>query len=106
MVFFVIAGVLLFIALLLLETGTILGKDSIVFESNKRIGKAEVVGYEHQSSHHTMLVRLPELNDGKIYSCVAGKIRTSDYPKGAVVDVYYAPEKVAGINIVEVHLNR
>lgn len=100
------AGVVAFFAIVLLIIGVSLERSGKSFEENKRRGRAEVVGYDRadQSNWYTLLVRIPELNDGKLYNCTAGKINISDYPKGAVIDVFYAPKKVAGMNIVEVHL--
>ena len=104
--FFIAAGVIAFIAFTLFIIGFSLGRQGSSFEKNKRMGQAEVVGYERgeRSNWYTLLVRIPELNDGKIYNCTAGKMNISQYPKGSVIDVLYAPKKVAGINVVEVHL--
>ena len=86
--------------------GISLEKQGRSFEQNKKSGKAEVVGYERadQSNWYTLLVRIPKLNDGKIYNCSAGKIKISDYPKGSVIDVWYAEKKIVGLKVVEVHL--
>lgn len=93
-------------ALALLIIGLSMEKNGKSFCANQRRGWAEVVGYRRaeESNWYTLLVRIPELNDGKFYSCSAGKINLSDYPKGTVVDVLYAPKRVVGMNIVEVHL--
>lgn len=100
------AAIVSVFALALLIIGLAMEKSGKSFCANQRRGRAEVVGYRRaeESNWYTLLVRIPELNDGKFYSCSAGKINLSDYPKGAVVDVLYAPKRVVGMNIVEVHL--
>lgn len=104
--FVVGAIVVAFFAVVLLIIGVALGREARYFEQNKRAGQAEVVGYDRadQSEWYTLAVRIPALKDGKIYGCKSGKINLSKYPKGTVVDVFYAPKKVAGIKVVEVHL--
>ncbi len=94
-------------ALALLIIGLATEKSGKSFCANQRRGQAEVVGYEriNQSNRYTLLVSIPELNDGKIYNCTSGKINLADYPKGTVVDVMYAPKKIIGISVVEVHLS-
>lgn len=104
---FLIAGaVIAFIAAVLLIIGAALVRQGKSFRENMRYGIAEVVGYERaeQSDWYTLLIRIPELNDGKVYSCTAGKISPAAYPKGKVVEIIYAPKKVAGIRFVEAHL--
>lgn len=100
------ATVIAFIAITLLIIGIALVSKGNSFHENKQYGKAEVVGYERadQSNWYTLLIRIPKLNDGKIYNCTAGKIDLSSYPKGTVIDIVYAPKKLAGINYVEAHL--
>lgn len=105
--FFIAGSITFFFSLPLLMAGIILHKQNVNFNKNKRYGKAEVVGYdrEEQSNFYQLLVKLPELNDGKLYNCHSGKsIDTFKYPKGTVVDVMYSPQKFMGINVMEVHL--
>lgn len=106
MAFFIAAMVVAFFALVLFIIGTALKKQNAGFQQNKRHGLAEVVGYKRssQSNYLSLLVRIPALNDGQTYICTSGKINTSDYPKGSVVKVWYAPKRVAGIHVVEVYL--
>lgn len=106
MAFLIGAGTVVFFAVILLVVGVALERKAKSFNENVRSGKAEVVGYDrtNQSDWYTLLVRIPELNDGKIYNCTAGKINLSQYPKGAIIDVLYAPKTIVGIKIVEVHL--
>lgn len=108
MVFLIAAIVIAFFAMVLLVIGAAMVSKGKSFNENKRYGVAEVVGYEcaEQSNWYSLLVRIPELNDGKVYNCTAGKINPSDYPKGKAVDVIYAPKKVAGIIFVEAHLRK
>ena len=100
------AGVVMFFALVLWIIGIALKRQGKIFVENKRYCRAEVVGYERadQSDWYTLLVRIPDFDDGKIYSCSARKIDTACFPKGSVIDVLYAPRKVVGIKVVEVHL--
>lgn len=104
--FLIAAIVIAVFALALLIIGAALEKSGRSFRENQRKGLAEVVGYERaeQSNWYTLLVRIPALNDGKIYNCTAGKIHLSQYPKGSVIRVLYAPKRIAGMNVVEVHL--
>lgn len=104
--FLIAAVVVAFFAMVLLIIGAAMVSKGKSFNENKRYGVAEVVGYERaeQSNWYTLLVRIPELNDAKVYNCTAGKINPSDYPKGKTVDIIYAPKKVAGIKFVEAHL--
>ena len=106
MIWFFLSGFFLLLCLIFFIVGIILRRNAGAFERGSRIGKAEVVGYtrEERSSWYTLLVRLPELNDGKVYNCMAGTIRTADYPKGTTVDVIYATRRVLGMDTVEVHL--
>lgn len=106
MVFLIAAIVVAFFAVVLLIIGVAMVSKGKSFHENKRYGKAEVAGYERgeQSNWYTLLIRIPELNDGKIYNCTAGRINLSSYPKGAVIDIIYAPKRVANINFVEAHL--
>ena len=103
---FIGAAVVAFFSAVLLMIGIALEKSGKSFEDNKRRGRAEVVGYERadQSDWYTLLVRIPSLNDGKIYNCTAGKINISHYPKNSVIDVFYTPKQIAGIKLIEVHL--
>lgn len=86
--------------------GVSVQKNDRDFNERKRYGKAEVVGLTRsgQSDQYTLLVRIPELNDGKLYSCSAGRIKASTYPKNSIVDIVYIKKTVAGFSIVEVHL--
>lgn len=96
-----------FFAITLLIIGIALEREGTEFNANAQSGKAEVVGYDRaeQSNWYTLLVRIPKLNDGKFYNCTAGKsINTSEYPKGTIVDVLYAPKTIAGIRVIETHL--
>ena len=104
--FLIAAIVVAFFAIALLIIGVAMVSTGKSFHANKRYGKAEVVGYERadQSDWYTLLIRIPELNDGKIYNCTAGKIDLSSFPKGTVIDIVYAPKKVAGIHFIEAHL--
>lgn len=76
------------------------------FQKNMRFGKAEVAGYEQAENSKVciLLVRIPEMNDGKLYSCSSGRINTADYQVGKIVDVIYAVKRIAGIEYAEVHL--
>lgn len=104
--FLIAAIVVAFFAIVLLIIGAAMVSKGKSFNKNKRYGAAEVVGYERaeQSNWYTLLIRIPELDNGKIFNCTAGKINPSDYPKGKVIDIIYAPKKVAGISFVEAHL--
>lgn len=96
-----------FFAIVLFFVGIALEREGADFNANARSGKAEVVGYERtaKSNWYELLVRIPDLNDGKIYNCTAGKgINPSEYPKGAIVDVLYAPKTIVGIRVIEAHL--
>lgn len=76
------------------------------FEKSRCIGKAVVVGYDgnDQSNVYNLLVEIYALNDGKLYSCEPSMSNLTDYPVGKEIDVWYAPQKIMGINVVEVHL--
>lgn len=104
--FLIAAASVAFFAFVLLIIGSAMERKGKSFNENTRQGVAEVVGYERaeQSNWYTLLIRIPELNDGKVYNCTAGKINPSDYPKGKTVDIIYAPKKAAGIKFVEAHL--
>lgn len=104
--FFIAAGAVAFLAIVLLITGIALVRQAESFNKNVRPGKAEIVGYDrtNQSDWYTLMVKIPELNDGNLYSCTARRIDISQYPKGKTIDVLYAPKKTMGISIVEVHL--
>lgn len=95
-----------FVGTVLMIIGVSTQKNERVFNEHKRYGKAEVVGLTRsgQSDQYTLLVRIPELNDGKLYSCSVGRIKASTYPKDSIVDVVYVQKTVAGFSIVEVHL--
>lgn len=96
-----------FFAIVLFFVGIAMEREGADFNANVRSGKAEVVGYDRaeQSNWYTLMVRIPELNDGKVYNCTAGKgINPSEYPKGTMVDVLYAPKTIAGIRVIEAHL--
>ncbi len=104
---FIISGiVILFFGMALLIISNAIIKNSDYFNSNKCYGQAEVVGYDQgeQTNRHTLLVRILGINDNNVYGCAAGKIIISDYPKGKIVDVIYAPKKSFGIRLKEVHL--
>lgn len=90
----------------LLIIGVSAQKSERGFNEHKCRGKAEVVGLTRsgQSDQYTLLVRIPELNDGKLYSCSVGRIKASTYSKNSTVDVVYAKKTVAGFSIVEVRL--
>lgn len=98
--------VIAFFALVLLIIGIALKRKGNDFEQNKKCGQAEVVGYTRSKEleDYTLLVRIPKLNDDNLYSCTSGKIDLSHFPKGTIVDVLYAPIKVFGVDVVEVHL--
>lgn len=106
MLFFGAAGILAFFSLIFLLFGVALQRETIGFESNKRIGKAEVTGYSRRSgsNYRMLMVRLLNFRDADCYSCASGKINVSEYPIGTVVDVIYAPVKKLGVNVVEIHL--
>lgn len=106
MAFFISAGVVAFVGLILLIIGAALEKQSAYFEKNKRCGQAEVVGHQcsSQSNYSTLLVRIPDLRDDNAYNCASGKIDISCFPKGTMVNVWYASKRVAGMNVVEVYL--
>ncbi len=96
-----------FFTIVLFIVGITLEREGTDFIANARSGKAEVVGYERtaKSNWYELLVRIPDLNDGKIYNCTAGKgINPSEYPKGTIVDVLYAPKTIVGIRVIEAHL--
>lgn len=106
MSFFIAAATVAFFALVLLIAGSALHKQNARFQNNKRHTRAEVVGYKcsSQSNYSTLLVRIPELNDGQNHNCESGKINKSDYPIGSLVDIWYAARKMVGIDVVEVYL--
>ena len=81
-------------------------RDNRSFEKNKRFGKAEVTAYNRvsQSDAYTLYVRIPELSDKNIYNCSHGRINVSDYPPGTIVDVMYAPKKIAGNDYADIRL--
>lgn len=104
----IIAGFLTAVlAFMLFITGMVLNKNGRSFNESKRYGYGEVVGYDcgDQSSRYTLLVRIPELHDGKIYNCKSGKINIGNYPKGSVVNIIYAPKSIVGIEVIEVYLS-
>ena len=90
----------------MLIAGIVLAKEEKAFHQNKRAGKAVIVGYDQdgQSDHHSLLVKIPALNDGKIYSCNVGKTGSSKYFVGEEIDVIYADKKEFGINLIAVRL--
>lgn len=104
--YYIAAAALLFFALLFWLVGVFLQRSTQTFDRNQRFGRAEVVGYDRgeQSSHYSLLVRILDLDDGKLYNCKSQHLDLAKYPKGAVVDVVYAPKRVMGIDVVEVHL--
>lgn len=104
--FYIGAATLLLFALLFWMVGAFLQRSTKEFECNQRFGQAEVVGYERgeQSSHYSLLVRIPELNDEKLYNCKSQHLDLAKYPKGTMVDVVYAPKRVMGVDVVEVQL--
>lgn len=76
------AGVITCVAFALLICGGILEKQGEDFRRNCRVAKAEVVGYDRSYERgSTLLVRIPELNDGKLHSCVVGSGRLEKYQK-------------------------
>lgn len=100
------ACVLLVFGIALLIIGLALKMISDNFKRNSREGKAVVVGYEQSdyTTWRTLLVKIPALNQERLYSCKGGKISMSKYPKGTVIDVIYTPKRFAGIDLTEVHL--
>lgn len=76
------------------------------FHENKRVGKAEIVGYHstHDSEPNTLLVRILELNDGMLYGCGYSEKKYGKCTIGTVVEVLYAPMKIFGINVVQVYM--
>lgn len=96
----------LIVALTLLICGIALGRGNRSFEKNKRFGKAEVTAYNRisQSDAYTLYVRIPELSDKNTYSCSHGRINVGDYPPGTIVDVMYAPKKIAGNDYADIRL--
>lgn len=106
MPYYVIAFVFLFLAICFAVVAIALRKRANAFANGKRYGKAVVVGYDsgEGSPSYSLLVKLPELNDGKLYNCSASRKRLAKYPVGAVVDVAYAPVRVFGITAYDVRL--
>lgn len=104
--FLIGSGVILLIAIVLLIASVALRKQAESFKQNMRVGKAVVAGYDRadESNWYTLVVKIPALNDNSLYNCTGGNIDTSKYPIGTEVDVLYAPKKIMGINMVEVHL--
>lgn len=99
------AGVIACVAFCLLICGVAIGKETEGFRENCRTAKAEVVGYDRSYERgNTLLVRIPELNDGKLHSCIVGSGLLETYPKGTVVDVRYAAKKTMGISVLQVQL--
>lgn len=97
-------ALIVFFAVILLLGSVALEREGADFAANVRFGKAEVVGYNQaeQSNGYTLLVRIPELNDDKLYNCIAGKgTNPWEYPEGAIVDVLYVPRTIEGINVIE-----
>lgn len=94
------------IGLILMVAGKALAGTHEQFEAGRKPGHAEVMGYdrEEHSSHYTLMVRVLEHDDGKTYGCKAGRGDVTRYPKGTVLDVWYAPVRVMGISTLEVHL--
>ena len=100
------AIVILVFAIVFLITGIVLEREGKYFEAHKRNGKAEIVGYDSspESSTYAFSVKILDLNDGKLYTCPAGKRILTRYRKGDIVNVLYAPKRVVGLNVVEVYL--
>lgn len=102
------AGVVAFIALILNIIGKYSQHQADNFEEKKHIGKAEIVGYDQSSGNPTasysLMVKIPELSDGKLYSCEPAMTNLTEFPKGKTIDVLYAPVKIMGVDTVEVHL--
>lgn len=99
------AGVIACVAFALLICGGLLEKEGEDFRRNCRVAKAEVVGYDRSYERgSTLLVRIPERNDGKIYSCIVGSSLLETYPKGTMVDILYAAKKTMGIYVLQVQL--
>ena len=99
-------AVIAIFATTMLIAGTVLAKEENTFRQNKRVGKAVIVGYdqEDQSNHHSLLVKIPALNDGKLYSCPIRKTGSSDFSVGKEIDIFYANKKEFGVSLVEVRL--
>lgn len=99
------AGVIACIASAILIGGSALEKEGEDFRKNCRVAKAEVVGYDRSYERgSTLLVCIPERNDGKIYSCVVGSGQLEKYPKGMVVDILYAAKSTMGIPVLQIQL--
>lgn len=94
------------VAITLLICAFAIDRDNRSFEKNKRFGKAEVTAYNRvsQSDAYTLYVRIPELSYKNTYSCSHGRINVSDYPPGTIVDVMYAPKKIAGNDYADIRL--
>lgn len=104
---FILSAFFFMVAVVFLVSAAVVRRDAEWFSSEMRRGRAVVEGYrrKERSSWYTLLVRLPEVGDGKqVYECSAGKIRTADYPKGKIVEVYYAKRKQMGLNTVRIVL--
>ena len=95
-----------FIGLLTLVCTRYLASQEAAFQKNKHVGKAEITNYYAIQGHryYDLSVKILELNDGKEYLCKCGRIISSDYQKGMIVDVIYSKYKVMGVEIVDVRL--
>lgn len=108
MVFIVLATFFLMIGLCFAIFSYVMLKKDKNFKSNKKYGTAEIVGYRQDMddyrSEPSLLVKILEENDGNLYTCKCGKINLSDYPKGKIVNIEYAPIKEFGINVMDVRM--
>ncbi len=107
MVYYIIAGFLLLIVIIFFITGKLMDRSHEYFERNMKSGLAEVVGYDrlNDSTWYSLKVKLQEVDTDKYYVCASRKINKADYPAGTIVRVLYAPKKIVGISLYEVHLN-
>ncbi len=105
--FLIIAGFLMFLAIILYVCGASLESSGRHFESLAHSGTGVVAGYDRSehSNNYILMVRLKDASYKGIYCCVGGiKVNKSDYPIGTELPVIYAPVSVAGIDTVEVHM--
>lgn len=98
----------LILTLSLWMIGSMLKKQGKEFEATKKQGRAEVVGYEHNSgsnsTHYNLSVKLLDIDDDTISNCLTGAVDAKTIKKGEVIDVVYGDTRILGIPTREIYL--
>ena len=100
MLFFILMGLFFVISFLIYIINKFYESEIKQFNQNKKIGKAELIGYDRSDSSdwYIPLVEIIGLNDGKLYSCKMNR-NGVNYKKGDIIDVEYANIKKLGIEV-------